>query len=61
MCVVSAAFPSNEWGAFPNERTRTFQRNGATCQIQDRCFFLERSVTLFSYRTMVLPSNIDKS
>ena len=39
MCVVSASFPSNEWGAFPNERTRTFQRNGATCQIQDRCFF----------------------
>jgi hypothetical protein len=30
---VIEAFPSNEWDAFPKEKTRIFQRNGAICQI----------------------------
>ena len=30
---VIEAFPSNEWDAFPKEKTRNFQRNGAICQI----------------------------
>jgi hypothetical protein len=33
------AFPADEWGAFPMKSTWTFQRNGATCQIQDSCAF----------------------
>ena len=36
---LGEAFPADEWGAFPMKSTRTFQRNGATCQIQDSCAF----------------------
>ena len=59
--LVSETFLSNEVDAFPMERTRTVQRNHATCQTQDTWDLFEGSVTLFSFTEMVLPSNIDKS